>query len=284
MSHGPPAWWLELQGKWSRALARPLEFQHGTFVSPDAKQAASVLELDGNEGSRTSRFELYHVQVWQRVCATVQEGLPCTTRVIEPLLLNRIALMVFAESPPDDRSLDSVSDRVGAVIRKSVAAPRADTPPTAGQVRQLLESASVRLPVLQQAVQLDLAHRIAFQAAVPRVAQAVPQLSDVHHGTQVAVNPTLSVLKLTHDMYVEGAPDLASALHVVVVRSVDGIRTDTVDPILARLLTLARSQTLGQARESIANSVAPSSQESLDSRLDTAIRVAFERNYWLGTR
>jgi hypothetical protein len=284
MSHGPPAWWLELQREWSRALTRPLQFQDGTFVSPDVKQAASVLELVGEEGARTSRFELYHVQVWQRVCATVQEGLPCTTRVLGPLLLNRVTLLAFAQGPPDDRSLDSVSDRVGAALRKSLAAPTAETSTTVKQVRETLDSQNVRLPVLQQALQVDLAHRIAFQAPAPRVHKLASRGSGIPADTQVSVNPTLSVLRLTHDVHSEGAPELALALHVAVVRSVDGVRTDTLDPVFARLLTLSRTQTLGQARDSIAKSVDAALLEQLDSTLDAAIELAFERNYWLGIR
>lgn len=284
MSQVPPAWWVALQSEWSSALAKPLTFQHGTFESLGAEIASSVLELTGDEGSRTRRFELYHVQVWQRVCATVQEGLPCTTRVLEPLLLNRMVLMVFAESPPDDRSLDSVSDRVGAVLRKSLAPPSAETSTTVKQVRETLDSQNVRMPVLQQALQVDLAHRIAFQAPTPRVDKLASRGSRIPVDAQASVNPTLSVLRLTDDVHSEGAPELALALHVAVVRSVDGVRTDMIDPILARLLTLSRTQTLGQARASIAKSVDAALLAQLDSTLDAAIDLAFQRNYWLGIR
>jgi hypothetical protein len=116
------------------------------------------------------------------------------------------------------------------------------------------------------------------------VAQPGPQLSGASSGTQVSVNPTLSVLRLTHDVQTDGAPELPVALHVAVVRSVDGVRTDALDPIFARLLTLSRTQTLGQARENIARSVDAALLKQLDSTLDVAIGLAFERNYWLGIR
>jgi hypothetical protein len=195
-----------------------------------------------------------------------------------------MTLLAFAEGPPDDRSLDSVADRIGALLRKALVVSAAETAPAAASLRETLDTAHVDWLALQQALQLDLAHRIAFQAAVPRVAQPVPQLSDVSSGTQVSVNPTLSVLRLTHDVQTEGAPELPLALHVAVVRSVDGVRTDALDPVFARLLTLSRSQTLGQARENVARSVDAALSQQIDSTLDAAINLAFERNYWLGIR
>lgn len=284
MSHGPPAWWVALQSEWSSALAKPLAFEHGTFESPDAGRVASTLELVGDVDAQTRRFALYHVQIWQRICATVQEGLPCTTRVLEPLLVNRIVLMVFADGPPDHRSLDSVSDRIGAVVRKSVAAQTGEASTSVRQVREMLDSQNVRLSVLQQALQVDLAHRIAFQAPTPRADKLASCGSGIPADAQASVNPTLSVLRLTHDVHTKGAPELPGTLHLAVVRSVDGVRTDILDPVFARLLTLSRTQTIGQARDNIANSVDASLLERLDSTLDGAIDLAFERNYWLGIR
>ncbi|MBU6160106.1 MAG: putative DNA-binding domain-containing protein [Myxococcales bacterium] len=282
MSDTPPDWWVALQGEWCRALARPLTFERGTFESPDAQQAASVLELKGEQGEQTSRFVLYHHQVWQRICSTIQASFPCTTLVMGPLLVNRLALLVFADSPPDDRSLDGAADRFGAMLRGILVAPAAEFAGCTLQVRQLLESENIRLPVLQQALQLDLAQRIAFRTTTPRVAKPLRQADTSMNDARVLVNPSLSLLRLTHDVRSAGAPALPFVCHVAVVRSVDGVRTDVLDPIMARLLTFSRSQTVGEVRENIARAVDAVLLAQLETTLDSAIDLAFARNYWLG--
>lgn len=282
MSHTPPDWWVALQGEWCRALARPLAFERGTFESPDAQQAASVLELKGEQGEQTSRFVLYHHQVWQRICSTIQASFLCTTLVMGPLLMNRLALLVFADNPPDDRSLDGAADRFGAMLRAILAAPAAEFAGCTLQVRQLLESENIRLPVLQQALQLDLAHRIAFRTTTPRVGKPLRQGDTSMNDARLLVNPSLSLLRLTHDVRSAGAPALPLVCHVAVVRSVDGVRTDVLDPVFARLLTLSRTSTLGVARDRIATTVEDALLPQLAATLDAAIDLAFARNYWLG--
>jgi hypothetical protein len=284
MSPTPPEWWVALQTEWCRALARPLAFDRGTFESPDAAQVVALLEPDSQQGEPAARFMLYHHQVWQRICSTIQASFPCATRVMGPLLLNRITLLVFTASPPDARSLDGAADRFGATLRAALAAQQAELAGFTLQVRQLLESQKTPLPVLQQALQLDLAHRIAFGTTTPRMGEP-PRHSDASvNDARVLVNPSLSVLRLTHDVRLAETPLLPQAIHVAIVRSTDGVRTDMLDPVMARLLALSRSQTLGEVRENIARAVDAVLLAQLQTTLDAAIDLAFARHYWLGLR
>jgi hypothetical protein len=291
------------------ATTAPLSSAGGAFRAERERYPHELVAhiRDDGPGSR-ARLAIYHEQYWMRLFSVMQDLFPRTARAVGEFAFNRISAEFIAASGVPSRDLADLG--VGFFASFDPALRRLVPTATSGyrvvdaSPAELLRAgaaierdvvtgilAGVESPwsLLVQALALDEAERRAFRASYEP-----PWSPDVAaRRTLPSLRPTLagsfSLVRLDYPIASRETTEravmrtrLTSPRHVVVVRTLDGFMTRLVDPLHARLLARATTESIEVAARAVERAAGEALAPRFRASLEAYIDAALVGGWWVG--